>query len=264
MRVLVFLLLLSFSATAQTSHPLYWKTRKPHAGYWQQDVKYNIAARLDEERHTIVAHQQLAYTNNSPDTLRFVFFHLFQNAFVKDSYLDKLQQEKKMVVKQGPYEQLGLGTTIENLQVNEKPVRTELDNTILKVYLPAPLVPGETAQITLDFTTYFDDGGTTRRRMKMYDAWGSKHYNGCQWFPKMAVYDAKFGWDTYQHFGKEFYGDFGTWDIALDMPSNYVVEATGALQNREEVIPEALRKQLDIANFKDKKWEEALLLLRLM
>ncbi len=257
MRVLVFLLFVSFSAAAQNSHPMYWKSRPPRAGYWQQDVHYNIAARLDEERHTIVAHQQLAYTNNSPDTLRFVFFHLFQNAFVEGSYLDKLQVEKKMVVKKGPYEQLGLGTTITNLQVNEKPVRSEIDNTIMKVYLPEPLLPGGTAQLTLDFTTYFDDGGTTRRRMKMYDAWGSKHYNGCQWFPKLAVYDAKFGWDTYQHFGKEFYGDFGTWDIALDLPSNYVVEATGALQNREEVLPEVLRKQLDMANFKTKKWDEA-------
>ncbi len=255
----LFLLLFLFPTflPAQEPNPFYWKNRKPHAAYWQQDVAYNIDARLDEEQHSISAHESLRYTNNSPDTLRFVFFHLYQNAFVKDSYLDKLQAEKKAVVRLGPREKAGLGTTISGLTADGQAVQTELDNTILKVWLPQPLLPGTTTTIALDFTTYFDNGGTARRRMMMYDAWGAKHYNGCQWFPKLSVYDAKHGWDTYQHLGKEFYGDFGTWNVSLDLPSNYVLEATGALQNRSEVLPEDLRQKLDLKNFKDKKWDEA-------
>jgi aminopeptidase N len=145
---------------------------------------------------------------------------------------------------------------VKNLKVDGKEVRTELDNTILKVYLPKPLYPGGKASFTLSFKTYWDNGAT-RRRMKMYDAWGFKHYNGVQWFPKICVYDRKFGWDTYQHLNKEFYGDFGTYDVSLNFPSNYIVEATGALQNRKEVLPDALREKLDIKNFKNKKWNEA-------
>ncbi len=83
----------------------------------------------------------------------------------------------------------------------------------------------------------------------MYDAWGFMHYNGCQWFPKISVYDARFGWDTHQHLGKEFYGDFGSFDVTLDFAANYIVEATGVLQNRDEVLPKALREQLDLKNF---------------
>lgn len=256
-RLFLFLLCLPLFASAQPENPLYWKNRKPHAAYWQQDVAYTIDARLDEEQHSIRAHQTLRYTNNSPDTLRFVYFHLFQNAFVEGSYLRKLQGEKKVRTQLGPREKAGLGTTISGISADGQAAQTELDNTILKVYLPQPLLPNSSTTLALDFVTYFDDKGTTRRRMKMYDAWGFKHYNGCQWFPKLAVYDAKLGWDTDQHLGKEFYGDFGTWNVSLDLPSNYILEATGALQNRSEVLPEALRQKLDLKNFKDKPWGEA-------
>jgi hypothetical protein len=101
-------------------------------------------------------------------------------------------------------------------------------------------MPGASITFRMNFNTYFDIGGT-RRRMQMYNAWGFMHYNGCQWFPKICVYDAKFGWDTQQHLGKEFYGDFGTFKVTLDFAANYIVEATGVLQNRQEVLPDTLR-----------------------
>jgi len=235
--------------------PLYWKNRKPYEGYWQQDVHYKIKVRIDEQQHTVSGHQALDYRNNSPDTLREVYFHLFQNAFVKGAYTHMLQEANKVKPVLGKYERAGLGTTVTHVQVNGREARVELDNTIMKVILPAPLYPGAHITIDMDFTSYWDTG-STRRRMKMYDAWGFMHYNGCQWYPKISVYDAKFGWDTYQHLGKEFYGDFGVFDVELDFPSNYIVEATGQLQNREEVLPESLRKRLDLNNFKDKPWGE--------
>ncbi len=78
-----------------SSNPYYWKNRKPDAAYWQQDVYYNINARIDETTNVIEASQQLEYWNNSPDTLTFVYFHLYQNAFIKGSYLQALQEEVK-------------------------------------------------------------------------------------------------------------------------------------------------------------------------
>lgn len=236
-------------------NPLYWQNRKPDAAYWQQDVYYNINARIDEEKHTITATEKLTYWNNSPDTLHYVYFHMWQNAFVKGSYLHELELSNKVKPRLGDYERQGLGCVVEDLEVDGKNVEKELDNTILKVYLPEPLMPGGKTTFTMTFTTYWDKGAT-RRRMKMYDAWGYTHYNGVQWFPKICVYDRKFGWDTYQHLNKEFYGDFGMYEVSLDFPSNYVVEATGAIQNRKEVLPDELREKLDVKNFKDKKWNE--------
>lgn len=237
-------------------NPLYWKNRKPDAAYWQQDVHYKINARIDEQKHIINAQQQLQYWNNSPDTLHYVYFHLWQNAFVKGSYLHQLEEAQKQKPYLGRYEREGLGIVVEHMEADGEEVRLELDNTILKVYLPKPLYPNSSVTFDLDFSTYYDKG-STRRRMQMYQAWGFMHYNGVQWFPKVCVYDRKMGWDTYQHLNKEFYADFGTYEVSLDFPSNYIVEATGALANRDEVLPKELREKLDIKNFKDKPWGEA-------
>jgi len=255
-------ILCSYAAEAQlleqyqsSNNPYYWKNKLPDANYWQQDVGYKIAARIDESKHIIEASQTISYQNNSPDTLREVFLRLFQNAFVKGSYLHQLEAAVGFKSYLGGYEDAGLGTTVSGVTVNGKPATLTLDNTILKISLSEALLPQRSLNIQMNFTTYYDNGGT-RRRMKMYPAWGFMHYNGVQWFPKMCVYDRKFGWDTYQHLNKEFYGEFGTYDVSLDFPSNYIVEATGELQNREEVLPKALREKLDIKNFANKKWNE--------
>lgn len=238
------------------SNPLYWKNRMPDKAYWQQDVHYNISARIDEDKNTVEGIETLEYWNNSPDTLHYVFFHMFQNAFVKGSHLHSLELANNQKARLGKYERQGLGITVEELSVDGNNVETELDNTILKVYLPHSLLPGQKTSFSMKFMTYYDNG-STRRRMQMWDAWGFKHYNGVQWFPKISVYDRKFGWDTYQHLNREFYGDFGSYDVTLDFPSNYIVEATGMLQNSSEVLPDDLREKLDVKNFKDKKWDDS-------
>lgn len=263
-KILLAMVLLSgatYYASAQNGafrspgNSLYWKNRMPDAAYWQQDVHYDIDARIDEEKHIIEAAETLEYWNNSPDTLHFVYFHLWQNAFVKGSHLHALEKASNTKIRLGRYEKEGLGTVVEKLTADGSEVKTELDNTIMKVYLPKPLYPGAKVRFVMDFKTYYDNGAT-RRRMKMYDAWGFKHYNGVQWFPKICVYDRKFGWDTHQHLNKEFYADFGSYNVSLDFPSNYIVEATGELMNRKEMLPDTLREKLDIKNFANKKWNE--------
>ena len=86
----------------------------------------------------------------------------------------------------------------------------------------------------MNFKTYFEDG-EVRRRMKVFDSWGFRHYNGVHWYPRICVYDSKFGWTKDQHLGKEFYGDFGCFDVELTFASNYVVDGTGYMLNRDEV-----------------------------
>ncbi|RMG81639.1 MAG: M1 family peptidase, partial [Bacteroidetes bacterium] len=234
-------------------NPNYWKNKMPHPGYWQQDVHYRIKADIDEKTDIITASEKLTYWNNSPDTLTFVYFHLYQNAFQPGSYYDELHKVNKRKTVYGKYESQGKGTEILKLLVEGKEVQTELDNTILKVYLPRPLLPGESIEFDIDFKTYFDTGNV-RRRMKVYTSWGYKHYNGVHWYPRISVYDRKFGWTTDQHLGKEFYGDFGTFDVELTFANNFIVEATGYMLNRDEMLPEELRAKLDIKNFADKPW----------
>ena len=73
-------------------NPNYWKNKMPYPGYWQQDVHYIIDAEIVDTLNMIKATQQLIYTNNSPDDLKHVFFHLYANAFEPDSYLDKFRK----------------------------------------------------------------------------------------------------------------------------------------------------------------------------
>jgi hypothetical protein len=235
-------------------NPYYWGNRKPNAAYWQQDVHYKIKADINEKTDIISGKMQLTYWNNSPDTLREVFFHLYENAFQPCSYYDDLQHNNQVKPKYGKYESKCLGTTVDTFKHSGKLKQVELDNTIMQVKLDEPLLPNASTEFEVVFKTYFDTG-SVRRRNKVYKSYGYKHYNGVHWYPIICVYDAKFKWTTDQHLGREFYANFGTFDVELTFANNFIVEATGVLQNRNEALPDSLRKKLDIANFKDKPLE---------
>ncbi|RPG58838.1 MAG: M1 family peptidase [Flavobacteriales bacterium TMED191] len=242
---------------SSNENPNYWKNKMPYAGYWQQDVHYIIDAEIVDSLNMIKANQQLIYTNNSPDELDFVFFHLYANAFEPDSYLDQFRKGNKIPttfrkdeIKKKNLEILSVTTNNNNLDI-------EIDNTIMKVILEEPLRSGETIKFDINFESYFggeENSGNVRRRMKTYTEFGNKHFNGVHWYPRISVYDSKFGWTTDQHLGKEFYGNFGCFDVELTFPDNYIVEATGFMTNREEVLPKELMKKLDISNFANKKY----------
>ena len=116
----------------QADNPNYWKNKAP-AGYWQQDVHYTIKANVDETKDIIDASEELVYWNNSPDDLNELYFHLYQNAFIPNSYCSELHQQNNKAIAYGNYEKKGLGTVVKNLKVDGKSVETILDNTILKV-----------------------------------------------------------------------------------------------------------------------------------
>ena len=187
------------------NNPYYWKNRKPFEGYWQQDVQYKIKASIDEKTDIIDAQQELTYWNNSPDELTFVYFHLYQNAFQPGSYTDDLHKRNGVRAKYGKYESQGLGTIISKMTIDGVVPKQEVDNTILKVFLPKPLKSGESITFSIDFKTYFDNG-SIRRRMKTFNSYGNKHFDGVHWYPRISVYDRKLGWDTDQHLTREFYG----------------------------------------------------------
>jgi aminopeptidase N len=232
-------------------NPYYWKNAPPYAGYWQQDVHYRIKLRLDATTDIGTGQLSLTYWNNSPDTLREVFFHLYQNAYDTGSYLQDLEGS------QGGWREFSgeerRGTDVLSMRVEGTELQREQDNTVLRAQLNTPLPPQGRMTFEVEFRTHW---AGEDRRMKLFNTWGHKHYDGTHWYPRISVYDRKFGWDTQQHLGSEFYGDFGTYDVELDMPNDQVVEATGWLQNPQDVMPPELRARLDIANFKDKPWNE--------
>ena len=239
------------------NNPNYWKNKLPHEGYWQQDVHYKIKAELIDAKNVIKGNEELVYTNNSPDDLTYLFFHLYQNAFEPGSYLDKFRTANKLKSIYRPDEQKQKGTEIISVKSNDEILDIEIDNTIMKVFLQEPLKSGETIVLNIEFESYFggnQEDGNVRRRMKVYEEFGNKHYNGVHWYPRISVYDRKFGWTTDQHLGKEFYGDFGCFDVELTLPSNYILEATGFMLNRDEVLPEELMKKLNIKNFANKQY----------
>lgn len=246
-----------FSTYRSANNPFYWKNRKPFEGYWQQDVHYKIVASLDDTRDMIDAEEWLTYWNNSPDTLKVLYFHLYQNAFQPGSYYENLQQNNKSKIVFGKNEKDTLCQVVEYVKIGAQKMKIEMDNTIMKIVLDEPLLPGSSLTLNIKFKSYFGYGGNLRRRMKLFIDHNLKHYDAVHWYPRICVYDRKFGWETDQHLSKEFYGDFGSFDVELNLPNNYITEATGVLQNRAEALPDELRKKLDVKNFAQKPWGSA-------
>ncbi|GIV27068.1 MAG: hypothetical protein KatS3mg027_0882 [Bacteroidia bacterium] len=267
-------------------NPLYWKNRKPHAAYWQQDVHYNIYAKLNDTTNIIDGYEEIIYWNNSPDKLNELFFHLYNNAQCKNSYLSDLYKNNRIPLKYGKYRENNLGTEVveilierkilnqcdsimniqavdantikesysvvcDTIKVNQRIKNYEIDNTVMRVPLEFPLLPNDSIVIKIKFRTYFDKEAI-RNRMKMFESFGYKHYDIVHWYPRISVYDHKMKWDTHQHMDHEFYGDFGSYYVELSLPEQYVLDGTGILLNEKEALPEELRKKLDLSNFKNK------------
>lgn len=250
-------------AYRSAENPYYWKNRKPYDGYWQQDVEYKISAEIDETTNIISGTVRLTYYNNSPDALPFVYFHLYQEAFLPGGYVEDLYKVNDVKPTFGKYESQGLGTEVENITITNRngfPVSETAtliqDFSVLKAELKYPVAAGGSITFEIPFKTYFDNEGSLRRRMKEFSSGEFMHYDGVHWYPRICVYDMKFGWDTEQHLGKEFYGDYGSYEVDLTFASNYIVEATGYLLNANEVMPNSLREKLNIKNFAGKAWNE--------
>ena len=201
------------------------------AQYFQQDVAYTITVALDDERHTLRGDYELVYTNNSPDALREIYFHLWPNAFKNNETAFARQQ-----VRQGRTrfyfaepEQRGyidsLAWTVDGEAVVTAPYRDLIDVTILKLNKVLP--PGGTVTVRTPFRVQIPSSFSRLGHV-------GTSYQMTQWYPKPAVYDAE-GWHPMPNLNQgEFYSEFGTFDVTLTLPVNYVVGATGVLQTESE------------------------------
>lgn len=200
-------------------------------GYWQQRVDYRIEVTLDDSLHTLTGHIEIDYHNNSPDTLREIWMHLWANAFSRHE--TAFDRQKRRTGDTRFYfatpEQRG-GYSGLDFRVNGQPTSWQLqkqDPDIARLTLPQPLLPGQSVRISTPFTLKIPDSFSRLGHV-------GTSYQMTQWYPKPAVYDRK-GWHPMPYLDMgEFYSEFGSFDVRITLPANYVVGATGVLQNPDE------------------------------
>ncbi len=220
----------------------------PNPGYWQQHVDYKMEVNMDVKSYTYTGKQELVYTNNSPDTLYRVFYHLYPNAFQPGSEMDiRLQTiadpDKRMVksFKNG-------NTTITESRINTlKPdeigylkinnfkqdgvnARNTTAGTILEVNLARPLMPGASTTFTLDF----EGQVPLQVRRSGRNSTEGVALSMTQWYPKMAEYDFE-GWHADPYIGREFHGVWGDFEVKITIDKEYTIGGSGYLQNKNEI-----------------------------
>jgi len=220
----------TFRSVVVTLLFLFLTISSPLAGedYWQQYVHYDFKVKLDVEKHALSGDGIITYRNNSPDTLDRVYLHLYPNAF-KDNNTTLARESSRYYSGAITPENNGYIDILEfritrkdvSADVSSAPVVAyRVNDTILESMLPERLPPGESLQMYIKF--YEKISSLVRR-----GGWRGDQYDIAQWFPKLVVYDQK-GWhpDEY-HASGEFYGEFATFDVAITLPYNYIVGATG-------------------------------------
>ncbi len=219
-----------------------------HPNYWQQHVDYTMSIDINVDNYQYDGTQKLVYTNNSPDTIDKVFYHLFFNAFQPGSEMDiRLQNiedpdgrmttnigtkenpiKESRISKLKPHE-IGF-IKINSLQQDGVDVKHTTIGTVLKVPLDKPLKPGE--KTVLDMTFIGQVPVQIRRS-------GRNNKEGValsmtQWYPKLAEYDFE-GWHANAYIGREFHGVWGDFDVKITIDKNYTLGGSGYLQNPEEI-----------------------------
>ena len=233
--IVVTILTVSISAAQQSS-------------YWQQEADYTMSIDMDVENYQYQGEQKIVYTNNSPDTLDKVFYHLFFNAFQPGSEMDiRLQNiadpDHRMVTNIGTSNNPVIESRIAKLQPNEigfvkvktlqqdgQDVQFETIGTILKVILNKPVHPSEKTELKMTFT------GQVPLQIRRS---GRNNKEGValsmtQWYPKLVEYDFE-GWHANAYIGREFHGVWGNYDVKITIDKEYILGGTGYLQNPNEI-----------------------------
>ena len=217
---LINLFILSFVAKSQNT-----------SDYFQQNVDYKIDVTLNDVNHSLSGFEKIVYTNNSPDTLKFIYFHLWPNAYKnnKTAFARQKLESKDTRFYLAKEKDRGYIDSL-NFKVNNNKISWQLDEKnidIAKLILNEPLLPGKSIEIT---TPFYVKIPASFSRMGHEE----NNYQITQWYPKPAVYD-KYGWHAFPYYDiGEFYSEYGSFDVSITLPENYVVAATGNLQTESE------------------------------
>ena len=224
----------SYGATGRTQKTLLNPIQ--HPGYWQQHVDYTMNIDMDVNTYQYKGTQTLIYTNNSPDILNHVYYHLYFNAFQPESEMDVRSRTiadpdprvKDRISKLKP-DEIGY-IHVTSLKQNGQDITYNTVGTVLEVDLAKPIQPGE--QVTFDMVFNAQVPIQIRRS-------GRNNSEGValsmsQWYPKLAEYDFE-GWHADPYIGREFHGVWGDFDVTINIDKNYTIGGTGYLQNPDEI-----------------------------
>ncbi|MCP9199283.1 M1 family metallopeptidase [Gramella sp. GC03-9] len=219
-----------------------------NTSYWQQHVDYTMEIDMNVDNFQYTGTQELVYTNNSPDTLNRVFYHLYFNAFQPDSEMNaRLESvrdpDSRMTTNQGTKEDPKIVSRISELspaqigylRVNSltqdgKELQYEEVGTVLEVELAEPILPGKKVTFNMEFEGQVPE---QIRRSGRNSAEGVA-LSMSQWYPKMAEYDFE-GWHADSYIAREFHGVWGDFDVKITIDKDYTVGSTGYLQNPQEI-----------------------------
>ena len=203
----------------------------PGPRYWQQRADYVLRGTLDTAAKSLTGEESLRYTNNSPDTLRYLWLQVEQNAFKSGSLNSFVFPSASRF---GARDFQG-GDMIDHLDQmtarGKTALKSRVEGTMMKVDLAAPLAPGATATVSIGWHFNIPEHGADRmgRDGALYEL--------AQWYPRVAVYDDLRGWNTEPYLGQgEFYLEYGNYELYVTVPAGYIVAATGALANQSEVL----------------------------
>ncbi len=200
--------------------------------YFQQKVDHTIEINVNDKLKTIAGYETIKYKNNSPDTLTFIWFHIWPNAYknrntalFKQIDGDDSRKSKEVNVEYGYIDSLDFKVNGMITKTSPHPNPDYID--ILKLHLPKALLPGDAVTITTPFKvklpSYFSRSGHAGDQIM-----------AAQWYPKPAVYD-KDGWHEMPYLDMgEYYNEYGDYNVAINIPADYIVGATGVLQTQWE------------------------------
>ncbi len=220
----------------------------PNPGYWQQNVDYKMDVSMDVKNYQYKGKQTLVYTNNSPDTLHRVYYHLFNNAFQPNSAMDARlkaiadpdgrmvtkvisggKESKKSRISELKPNEIGY-LKISNLKQDGIALQNKVVSTILEVNLAKPLLPHTSTTFTLDF----DGQVPVQIRRSGRNNKEGVELSMAQWYPKMAEYDFE-GWQADPYIAREFHGVWGNFDVNITIDKDYILGGSGYLQNKNEI-----------------------------
>jgi len=237
----------------------------PGHAYWQQRADYKLRVTLDEASRAISGAGTVTYHNNSPDTLSYLWVQLDQNMFRSDSDNRKITtlpsrsawqargidgvkfDALRFTLEAGKF---AGGIDIQSVTGSDgRALAHTINKTMMRIDLPQPLKPGAKVSFNVAWRFNIPEMNVLGRRMgfeRFKD--GNDIYEIAQWFPRMAAYYDAAGWQNAQYLGDgEFTLEFGDYDVAITVPGDHIVAATGELQNAGEVLTSAQRARLQQA-----------------
>jgi hypothetical protein len=222
---------------------------RPGPRYWQQRVDYTINVALDTTTHTVAGDETIRYTNNSPDTLTYLWLQVDQNIYRTDSRGSLINPADARWSARG-FEGGDMISSFAAVRpgaakgaTRSVALQTTVNGTMLRADLDRPLAPGASVTLAIVYKFQVPEHGSDRMGRQQFG--GRWLYEIAQWYPRLAVYDDVRGWNTEQYLGQgEFYLEYGDIDFAITVPRSYVVAATGNLLNPEAVLTAAERARL--------------------